>query len=135
MSFTHHTKDISFEDWSKITNTVKRMVQLETESGITICDGSGEAGTCPEINDAYISLNGCGDYSHDSFYLQRTEHSDFGFCKTARKPYGALVVAILTIVEDLGYTTFNSDGEKDELEEGILFGRKTFKDLEEISSC
>ena len=132
MGYTHYweeTKDISVEDWGKITKTLKRMIDIKTAEGIDFCDGSGELFAMPEINDTYFSLNGADELAHESFYVQRTGSDAFEFCKTAMKPYDVIVVATLTIIDDLGYTTLSSDGDEDDLEEGIEFGRKIFKEV------
>lgn len=50
-----------------------------------------------------------GDY--ETFYVQRTAGLDFGFCKTARKPYDRYVVACLLILADeIEDFNWSSDG-------------------------
>ena len=120
------TKDIPIKDWNKITEATEELIKIQIENGIPIVDGRGGIGTKPEINDNFISLNGEGEDSHESFYLQRTGNEEFEFCKTAQKPYDTLVVAVLTIVSDLGYTEFSSDGDDEDLEEGRKLGREIF---------
>ena len=129
MGYTHYfenTKDISIEDWSKITEAAKELVELEIASGIHIVDGFGGMGTKPTINSSMICLNGEDEDSHETFLFRRTGNSDFEFCKTSNKPYDTLIVAILTIISDLEYTEFSSDGDDEDLKEGRKLGRKIF---------
>ena len=67
---------------------------------------TGEEGTDPEFSRTIVSFNGLEDDSHESFIIQQIFPKDgyrstddagrlFDFCKTARKPYDALVCAVL----------------------------------------
>lgn len=82
--------------------------------------GKGEPIITPEL----IAFNGNEELGldHETFLLAPFELSGFGnFCKTARKPYDVLAVAcILAAKKHLGAEfTFSSDGNMDELKEGI----------------
>ncbi len=46
------------------------------------------------VDDSEISFNGLGANAHETFWLA-INSIDFNFCKTARKPYDAAVVACL----------------------------------------
>ena len=136
MEFTQYfedTQDIPMNDWNKITEATKELVEIQINNGIPIVNGYGGIGTSPEINDNFISLNGEGEDSHESFYISREDNESFCFCKTAQKPYNTLVVAILTIVSDLGYTEFSSDGDDENLEEGRKLGREIFSKQQTVS--
>jgi hypothetical protein len=67
---------------------------------------AGEEGTDPEFSRTTVSFNGLEDDSHESFIIPQMFPKDgyrstdeagrlFDFCKTARKPYDALVCAVL----------------------------------------
>lgn len=55
----------------------------------------------PEVTNNLIRFNGIGEKGHETFYFSRTKEEDspVWFCKTARKPYDALVVAALCILK------------------------------------
>lgn len=61
--------------------------------------------------------------SHETFYIEYDSGKKYDFCKTARKPYDAVVCCVLIVLkEHLGYKfNFSSDGDfnNDEWERGI----------------
>lgn len=65
-----------------------------------------------------LKVNGTKEYAHEDFCLPETvtELIDGDFCKTNRKPYDAVVVACLCILNHyLGpYIKINSDGTRDD---------------------
>jgi hypothetical protein len=118
MGYTHYweiKKPLTEEVLKDISEKTQQIVDLAKEDGIIICNGMGEEGSEPTITPTYISLNGCEteeeDNSHESFYI-RLEDKGFQFCKTARKPYDAVVVSILKYCKDnySEYFKISSDG-------------------------
>ena len=64
----------------------------------------------PEINEEFIRFNGEGRDAHETFVVKRSGE-DFGFCKTARKPYDEVVTAcLLCAVDHLPGFSVSSDG-------------------------
>lgn len=79
----------------------------------------GPMGTgSPKLDNKQIALNGnekspAGDLSHESFILWKNPPKDsWDFCKTARKPYDAVVVSILALAKKVApkAISISSDG-------------------------
>ena len=118
MGYTHYweiKKPLTDELLKDISEKTQQIVDLAKEDGIIICNGMGEEGSEPTITPTYISLNGCEteeeDNANESFYLS-LEDKGSHFCKTARKPYDAVVVSILKYCKDTypEYFKISSDG-------------------------
>ena len=87
----------------------KKIITQAEQEGIRIRNGQGEGE--PEFNEAYFSINGDAshyvegrDLAHETFHWEgipsisehrKDESETFDFCKTAYKPYDAVVTAIL----------------------------------------
>lgn len=78
----------------------------------------------------HLIFNGLDGDSHETFDFSRTkdtwllrspESPDFSFCKTARKPYDKVIVAILKLADHCfeGFS-WSSDGGEDEHKEGTI---------------
>jgi hypothetical protein len=128
MGYTHYIYQKSrFDDaaWKKIMTETLRICEAAKTAGIRLAgpDGSG----LPEITDNEIALNGIApDENHESFILtQKPQYRNaeapsprekaegaFTFCKTARKPYDAIVVSILAFVKRIAPSAveIGSDG-------------------------
>ncbi|RZO83004.1 MAG: hypothetical protein EVA65_15795 [Oceanococcus sp.] len=81
----------------------------------------------PGFEDSLIVFNGAGpDLAHDTFVLQQ-QPDGFEFCKTARKPYDLLVVAVLRAAYLIAPDAIeiSSDGNTDDLAPGWRFAAKT----------
>lgn len=92
----------------------------------------------PQVTNEVVRFNGKGDDGHETFYLareskvsdwQRDKEMAFNFCKTACKPYDKYVVACLILAkgwfkDDI---RFSSDGEIEELQEGLQIVQTLFK--------
>lgn len=88
----------------------------------------------PENEPAHIAFNGiakCGE-DHESMVISNAE-GEFSFCKTARKPYDAAVVALLVHASKIGYITWSSDGGLKDHAEGIALEAKLSKELSEVT--
>jgi hypothetical protein len=128
MGYTHYytqKKNFSDDEFKQLhTAAIDIVLQAEVD-GIHICNGRGEHLTTMELNENYIALNGCGDdLGHETFSIDKTKDGDgFNFCKTARKPYDAVVTSILK------YLYFNlpdhfeigSDGDMDAIIAGPYY--------------
>jgi hypothetical protein len=98
MGYTHyinHYHPFSSEQWADVQRFITAAIAA---TDVPICSGSG-AGP-PEITDECIHFNGCGDDSYEDFYLDREATSPHAFCKTERKPYDVVVVALLIYINE-----------------------------------
>lgn len=72
----------------------KAIIEEAGRQGIVIVREYNEPGTDPELTEGHIWLNGEGEDGHETFVFDASP-GPFTFCKTARKPYDAVVTAIL----------------------------------------
>ena len=98
MGYTHYWKqlrDFNGEQWADVCRFTADAIELHEH---TICgaDGTGK----PEINGDIIALNGCGidGASYEDFFLSREAEAETTFCKTERRNYDPLVVAVLLFI-------------------------------------
>lgn len=66
----------------------------------------------------HLAIDGDGKDAYETFYLTPRSTS-LDFCKTARKPYDDIVVAVLQYAESEGLLRWRSDGGSDDHEGGI----------------
>ena len=52
----------------------------------------------PIVTEQEIHFNGVGEEGHEAFHFQPAAADSFGFCKTARKPYDAVVMRVLLVL-------------------------------------
>ena len=115
MGYTHYWNHGSFTDaqWRILTMNAALLIKASR-----ICAGwDGDVHTEIEISNNVISFNGVGEDAHETFALTRAP-SEFTFCKTARKPYDAVVVAVLVsaaLQADHFEWSSDGDGEADQL--------------------
>jgi hypothetical protein len=140
MGYTHYfskvkeTRDDSLR-FEMFANDVSRIIDYAVINyGIEIADACGENLGKWEVSKEFVSLNGFGENSHETFYLDK-DFSGFNFCKTARKPYDAVVTACLIHLKDCygDAVTIGSDGDWSDLEwkEGAsLYRNATGRDAE-----
>lgn len=111
MGYTRYFKDVRTNDG--VARDVRKIFQKARERGIVLRGpmGTGE----PIISHDEIVFNGnksTGD-DYETFDLHNDEslHQERpAFCKTARKPYDAVVVAVLLSAHSHGLGMFRSDG-------------------------
>jgi len=127
MGYTHywqfHNGTPIDEDTRRVCSKLKEAVEFAIKEGYDIAgyDGSGE----PRLEEMKIGFNGRGDDHHETFLFH--DPDGFNFCKTARKPYDAVVCLCLLVMKDsLGSgIRVSSDGDWDEWSEG----RKLYKEF------
>ena len=121
MGYTHYIKNskgFSDENWEIFKKEVKLVIEEAEKLGIKITgDGAGEIDQCVDFSKNVIYFNGFGEESHETCVIQK-EPFEFKFCKTARKPYDDVVVAVyhlaakygngIEISSDGGENVFNS---------------------------
>ena len=140
MGYTHYTyrprKNAgSAYMFGKLALDAKTICDYANANGIRIRNGNGEGE--PEFTEFYFSINGDAsaftsegrDLAHESFYWagiptqsewRKDEPDFFEFCKTAYKPYDAVVTAILIRAKTIygSCVRISSDGEWQEWQAG-----------------
>ena len=113
MGYTHHFSELVADE--ALAEDTRTIIEAAERLGIAVRggDGTGEPIVTPQL----IALNGDAEegLDHETFYLSDRPRP-FGcmnFCKTVRKPYDAVVVAILidaVVTERQGWESIGSDG-------------------------
>ena len=131
MGYTHYTDRIvgnhgTAEMFGKLALDAKLICEHAQSIGIRLAGPFGEMGTSPEFTEGYFAFNGedgpSGDLSHETFRWEanpvqpewrKDEDFYFDFCKTAQKPYDAVVTAILIRAKEIygNLLRVTSDGE------------------------
>ena len=97
MGYTHYWTvlgSLSQEQKQGIANDAIKIIETAGEQGIRICYDHDEPHKDPVVTADEIWLNGVQHEGHETFYFDPTKRN-WQFCKTARKPYDAVVGAIL----------------------------------------
>lgn len=130
MGYTHYVTRPrnnlgSAEMYGKLALDAKAICEYAQSNGIALGDWDGQFGTQPSFTEGRFSLNGVDDghtdYSHESFVWdalpsqpehRKNDPNYFMFCKTAYKPYDAVVTAILIRAKVIygSFVTVSSDG-------------------------
>ena len=129
MGYTHyfyHKRAFTDAEWKAICAETSRIITAATGAGIKLAWANGDG--VPEVGDASggdvgrIVLNGECPLDHEALYLTQNpdpllrEHEPgegrFAFCKTALKPYDAVVVSVLAAIAEIApdAMTIRSDG-------------------------
>lgn len=110
MGYTHYISNkpaFSDAQWKAFTKDVQKLLR---ETNIPVAGPAGERGTRPLFSRDSISFNGVDEDSHETCFVDKGP-AEFEFCKTARKPYDPLVVAVFKLVRKyLPSTELTSDG-------------------------
>jgi len=127
MGYTHYwtvEKPISADAFAKLQEGIKAIIETATEAGSPIAD---------ESTDGIIAFNGVGAKSHETFVI-KVGDTGFNFCKTAEKPYDAVVTASLILLKkELGLEVLiSSDGRWIDWEGGQLLYETVF-DIKPVS--
>ncbi len=115
--------------YGKLALDAKAICEHAYTIGIKLGDWSGENGTSPQFTEGEFSLNGIDDMSHETFTWKalptqvewrKNEPEIFDFCKTAMKPYDAVVTAILIRAKEIygSCVSISSDGDWSEWKDG-----------------
>lgn len=148
MGYTHYwrqTRDFTDDEWLKLRQGAGQVVSALRNAkalrerdipavpfDIPLAYEDDEPDRPPVVSLDEIRFNGVGEDGHETFYLTRRKpekrefdrlyetEGAFDFCKTARKPYDAAVVAVLTIAHTVapGVLTLSSDGTPEEWVDG-----------------
>lgn len=109
MGYTHYftqNRNFTRKQWETVSTDLRAILTYaQHECGIALANGMGDGGTSPEITDDMIMFNGVGDDSHETLHIRRTikktpdyageQNLGSDFTKTERKPYDAVVTAVL----------------------------------------
>jgi hypothetical protein len=119
MGYTHYYNTKNATDAESYRRGVNDACKIVRASPVPLADGMGDPGTLPETRGA-LSFNGVGDDSHETLHLAENPTTGFNFCKTARKPYDVVVVAVLATMKDTMGDGFavSSDGDQSDWEAG-----------------
>jgi hypothetical protein len=124
----------SAEAYARLVIDTQRICKLAQKQGIALANGNGDEGTSPIFTEGYFALNGAGEDSYETFYWQaqpsvaewqvddvKKGSGVFNFCKTAYKPYDAVVTAILLRSKDHygNLVKVSSDGVRSEWADGL----------------
>ena len=143
MGYTHYysrhsDKSNSAEAYTRFREGAERIIVEAHATGITIGDGFGERPGYWENTDSRVAFNGVGDDAHETFGWdqicgmqpdwRKGEAMYFDFCKTAQKPYDAVVTAcLLWLAECYGDAVeISSDGYWNEWQAGRDLFRTVF---------
>lgn len=136
MGYTHYysrsyTDSNGKLEYLKFREGAERIILEGVASGVKIADAFGEKLGRWENTDDRVSLNGHGEEAHETFVWDAvtppaTESAitnvpyHFNFVKTARKPYDAVVVALLLLLKDVygNAVDLSSDGSWSEWQDG-----------------
>jgi hypothetical protein len=121
MGYTHYWigKRSTDENWNKFREACEKLYQnlpektdtaggFYKDSKLNIGSGSGKGK--PVFDGVMVDFNGRGnELSNEGFRIVK-HAGDWDFCKTARKPYDLLVVAVLIAAWQILDYRFDSDG-------------------------
>lgn len=134
MGYTHYYKIPSKMDevrFKALVKDVKVILKSAKKLKIELANGHGEEGTEPTASSNLIILNGVEDDCHETLYIAREDDESkgnglvFNFCKTARKPYDTIVVAILVALKKhFPESEISSDGGMEEFTNGSMPDQK-----------
>jgi hypothetical protein len=110
MGYTHYFTGLRTD--ATFSKCIQDIIDVAQEHGIRVRDGWGDGEAI--VTNTRVALNGDTDNGLDHETFSISDGSDgFNFCKTARKPYDSVVVAILILAivnEQPGWEEIQSDG-------------------------
>ncbi len=92
-----------------IVEAAREIVKIAQSQGIQIEGRNGDSDDCLVGLRNLVFLNGIAEKGHETFVFPGD--TGFNFCKTARKPYDVIVIAILAIAEYYAPTVFKIDSD------------------------
>ena len=99
MGYTHYWQKTDVapppEAFGRTALDAKKIIAAAKKQGIAIVDLQGTPKSKPEFTEAHFSFNGPRpDDDYESFWFDAVSDG-FAFCKTAYRPYDAVVCAVL----------------------------------------
>jgi hypothetical protein len=128
MGYTHYwtiTKELTPAQFKEWTEGVKAIVETAIEAGISL--GNGLGFDAPNIDETLVAFNGVGEGGHETFGI-KLDDLGFDFCKTAQKPYDAVVTASLIHAKKIfgDAIEIKSDGDWDDWDSGKVLYETVF---------
>lgn len=110
MGYTHYWEsygEIPLDKWVTLDNMICYIREQAGRAGIR---------TDYYVSPEYLTIEGIGSEAHENFVIERGGEMGKSFCKTQRKPYDAVVVAILIYLSHmLAEFEWSSDGDADDM--------------------
>lgn len=141
MGYTHYwhqKRNFTTAEWLAITADTRAVLANAAKDGIDLLY-ERDSNKPPLIDSETIRFNGNGDEGHETFVLERKRRAkrdyedaaeykrdgSFNFCKTARKPYDAVVTAVLLIAAHVAPNAIklSSDGENTDWARGLAMAQ------------
>ena len=122
MGYTHHwsnSRPIDDSEWEAITTRARQILRVaQDDLGIALSE-EYDVNKMPIVSEKEIRFNGYADEGHETFMITR-DADEYSFCKTARKPYDVVVVALLQLlgVYAPGFD-WRSEGNDEDLIDGL----------------
>jgi hypothetical protein len=142
MGYTHYyytPKNIGAKAFKALKEDVVKIIDYcERNLNIRHANGMGHTATKPVIENKTISFNGVGSDSHETLMIcKERSHPEwdknnksstvFNFCKTARKPYDATVVAVLIALKHhVPKSKISGDGGIEGFDAGVAICEELF---------
>lgn len=119
MGYTHYVtvkKNVPTAEWAKVINAKNQILNFN--------QNFGSAPIQDESEGDLINLNGIAPDDFETFYIN-PNIKGFNFCKTGRRPYDIVVVAILCAINNICGDCFDitSDGDRKDWINGFLLCR------------
>lgn len=117
-NYWENHREFTADEWNALCSITKSIIKQAKLQGIDIVREYDDHRPpqidrdtgIPLAHGFYIRFNGKDDDGHETFCLSRGKTS-FDCCKTARKPYDAVCVAILLTAQQINDKfSFRSDG-------------------------
>lgn len=127
MGYTHYwrqPKAVDADKFAAFTKKVAMIIRVADDAGIPLGDVMGQGS--PDLSATMVSFNGFAQFGYESFVLENGE--EFSFCKTAQRPYDAVVTATLICLKKEFGSAFqvSSDGSWADWIEGRNLYAETF---------
>jgi hypothetical protein len=130
MGYTHYMRydEITNGQWEIIDHDLDLILEVAKEKGIVIKDASGEGDFEKGIDKIMFNGDASKYLDHETFVMERKPAQSFNFCKTARKPYDAVVVACLCSMKQAMGDKIEISSDGDEGDEEWHFGVELFNE-------
>lgn len=124
MGYTHYwrpKKPPTDAQWQDITDGFKKLQTLGLLTKALPIQREYDDPNSPEVGQDGIIFNGIGNAGHETFYVERNTEAAFNCCKTARKPYDMVVMAVLLLMDHFAPEVWriSSDGGRSEWQPAI----------------
>jgi hypothetical protein len=131
MGYTHYFSRNSYSNnpvlFAEFARGARKIIAFAVgkDEGIKLTDGTGAINYDRAVGSDEVWFNGVGDEAHEAFNWEAVGNG-FNFVKTARKPYDAVVTAVLIHLKDVyrDAVEISSDGDWSEWSAGVTIYEK-----------